>query len=288
MKFTKRATGRLKLIFLLSFLAYFKKKQYLCTKFENISIMKRLICIMILAGITAVVSAQLMIPSAQIYDDLKGYKHVYVTPTKEIIAYKDAYGIPYSDNGIPPKRLIPSEAIKDYLIQMGHHVLPSIKPELASKTLVVSFGYAGQRQLNTFALSFASGAIIRISDAKTNKTLATYRAESFGRDEADNTREAIFNALDLFTYSLSPKMIARVQEASRSHLTLSLTNKTPYYAKEVTVRLSYYMDGKLVHQQTSLLKPKLLQSETIDIRVKRDKQARNSNYQIKAEVVSYK
>jgi hypothetical protein len=48
------------------------------------------------------------------------------------------------------------------------------------------------------------------------------------------------------------------------------------------------MDGKLVHQQTSLLKPKLLQGETIDIRVKRDKHARNSNYQIKAEVVSYK
>lgn len=264
-----------------------RKKQYLCTGFWNKTIMKRFICILILAGITGWGSAQLKVPTSQIYETLKGYKYVYVTPTKEIISYKDAYGIPYSDYGLPPKRLVPSEAIKDYLVQMGHKVIPSIKSETAAKTMVVSFGYTGQRQLNTFALSFASGVIIRISNAKTNKTIATYQAESYGRDVAGNVREAIFDALDLFTYSLSPKMVAQVRDASRSHLTLALTNKTPDFAKEITVLLSYYLDGKLIHQQTSVLKPKLLQGETIDLRVKRDRQARNANCQIKAEVVSY-
>lgn len=79
-------------------------------------------------------------------------------------------------------------------MKKGYTPLPSITEQLADKTLVVSYGYTGRRQLGLF--SYASCIIIQIRDAKTHQIVASCEAEGCGEDETDDILQAIYSGLD--------------------------------------------------------------------------------------------
>lgn len=79
-------------------------------------------------------------------------------------------------------------------MKKGYTPLPSITEQLADKTLVVSYGYTGRRQMGLF--SYASCIIIQIRDAKTHQIVASCEAEGCGADETDDILQAIYSGLD--------------------------------------------------------------------------------------------
>ena len=83
-------------------------------------------------------------------------------------------------------------------------------------------------------------------------------------------------------------MVAKIIDQTRFRVELRLTNQTPYYVDNLKLRLAYYDNGKLVCEQVNTLKPRIIQGEAIQTSVKRTKKGRNTNYEIKAEVIEYK
>lgn len=250
--------------------------------------MKRLICL-ITSLVMAISSiAQLYAPSAKIEDNLKGYKYVYVVPTNGITSNSGIHSNSYGVYGGPTKTINPSETIKGYFIRLGYTCLASIDPNLANITMIVSFGQTGRRMLSPLSSAYSSGIIIQISNAKTHKVLATYQAEGCGSDETEDITQALYSALRLFPYSLSPKIDSEILRVQKNSIKLSLTNKTPFYVRHILLRLTYYLDGELIHEQMDGIKTNLLQGNSINIRIKRDKIVRSSKYQVKVDVVEYK
>ena len=92
------------------------------------------------------------------------------------------------------KTINPSEVISGYLMKIGYTPLPNITEELVEKTLVVSYGYTGRRQLGLFA--YASCIIIQMRDAKTHEMVASCEAEGCGDDETDDILQAIYSGLN--------------------------------------------------------------------------------------------
>jgi hypothetical protein len=65
--------------------------------------------------------------------------------------------------------------------------------KLADKTLIVSYGYTGRRQLSLF--SYPS-CIIQMRDAKTHNMVASCEAEGCGEDDTAGILQAIYKGLD--------------------------------------------------------------------------------------------
>ena len=255
--------------------------------------MKRLFLILTTVLVAISAAAQLKVPSATIKGNLKGYKYVYVIPSSGVTSSSGSGGAVsihhgpyvssvYSTND-PITTVNPSETIKGYLIRMGYTILPSINQDLANKTLIVSYGHTGYRAL--FWGGYASSIVLQISEAKTNNVLAIYETEGYGSNESKAVISAVYSALDLFYYSVYPKITQSIINVSKRRVELELTNRTPYYIEKLKVRLTYYLEGEYICEQEDIFKTKLVQGETINVNVKRIKPARNTKYQIKVEVV---
>jgi hypothetical protein len=87
----------------------------------------------------------------------------------------------------------PSELITGYLMKLGYSALPSIVPDLAEHTIVVTYGNTGTSSV----LVAKSGVIIQVRDAKTHQLIATSEAEGTSlEDETYAVKRAIYRALD--------------------------------------------------------------------------------------------
>lgn len=118
------------------------------------------------------------------------YTYVYVIPTAAVTSSSGVY----DGYGGITKTISPSEAISGYLMKKGFTPVPSVTDDLADKTLIVSYGYTGRRQLGLFA--YASCIIIQMRDAKTHQMVASCEAEGCGSDETDDILQAIHSGLN--------------------------------------------------------------------------------------------
>ena len=133
-------------------------------------------------------------PQTTIGADLRNYPYAYIIPTSGVTSSSGVYGNQYGVYGGATKTINPSEVIAGNLMQRGYTILPELSPDLAAKTLIVSYGYTGRRQLSAF--SYASSIIIQMRDAKTHKMVAECEAEGCGADETDDILQAIITALN--------------------------------------------------------------------------------------------
>lgn len=253
--------------------------------------MKRLSLIFSVVLVAISVAAQLKVPSATIKGNLKGYKYVYVVPSSGVTSGSgDAIAVRYGpyfssvhSTGGSTTTVNPSETIKGYLIRMGYTILPSINPDLAHKTLIVSYGHTGNRAM--FFGGCASSIVLQISEANKNSVLATYETEGHDSNESKAIIRALYSALNLFYYSVYPKIEQSIINVTKRRVELAISNRTPYYIDKMKIRLTYYLEGEYVCEQEDNYNTQMVQGETINVNVKRIKPARNSKYQIKVEVV---
>lgn len=133
-------------------------------------------------------------PQTTIAADLRDYPYAYIIPTSGVTSSSGVYGNQFGVFGGATKTVNPSDLIAGDLMKRGYTILPSISPELAEKTLIVSYGFTGRRQLSAF--SYASCIIIQMREAKTHKMVATCEAEGCGEDETADILQAITKALD--------------------------------------------------------------------------------------------
>lgn len=132
----------------------------------------------------------LKVPTAVTNGNPYNYTYVYVIPTAAVTSSSGVY----DGYGGMTRTISPSEVISGYLMQMGYTPIPSVTEDLADKTLIVSYGYTGRRQLGLFA--YASCIIIQMRDAKTHQMVASCESEGCGSDETDDILEAIHNGLN--------------------------------------------------------------------------------------------
>ena len=146
--------------------------------------MKRILFLFITSFVLTSCSLMVNVPTAQVNSALHNYTYVYVIPTAPVTSSSGVYGGSYGVYGGATKTVSPSEVISGYLMRKGYTPIPSITEELADKTLVVSYGYTGRRQLGLFA--YASCIIIQMRDAKTHQMVASCEAEGCGEDETED------------------------------------------------------------------------------------------------------
>ena len=221
------------------------------------------------------VMAQSWLRVDDVKGDLNAYKYYYVAPTSPITS---SYGEAQTST------VSPSETISGYLMKSGYNVIASIVPEKANQTLVVSYGYTGLGRYHT------SGIIIQMRDAETQKLVASFEAEGYGDsgNEAVGITRAIYKALDWFTYYSNPKIVYKVIDEYRNYIYLDLYNYTPSHVSQVTLFVSYYKDGELVHEQEVELETNFYPSEQQRIYFKRPKEFRSKKLKIRYNVISYK
>ena len=136
----------------------------------------------------------LKVPVAEIKGNVQDYPYAYVVSTSGVTSSSGVYSNQYGVFGGPTKTINPSEVISGYLMKKGYTILPSISPELADKTLIVTYGFTGRRQLSLF--SYASCIIIQMRDAKSHAMIVSCEAEGCGYDETEDILQAIESALN--------------------------------------------------------------------------------------------
>lgn len=191
-------------------------KNYVFPKETHKQTMKRSFLFYVAITLSISVFSQLYAPLADISGNLHGYKYVYVVPTSGITSNAGGgsvvkIGNLYSVYSSPTKTISPAETIKGYLMQMGYTILPNLNPSLANQTLVVSYGHMGRRAISVTA--YASGIVIQMSNAKTNKVLATFQAEGCGRDETEDITQAIYSVKSFFI-QFAPQIYCRNRTGS--------------------------------------------------------------------------
>jgi len=138
-------------------------------------------------------SYTLNVPIRTINGSLTDYSFCYVVPTSGVAGSSGVYGNQYGVYGGATKTTNPSEVISGYLMKKGYTILPEVKPEFSEKTLVVSYGYVGKRQL---FLAYSQIVLVQFRDAKTYDLVASCEAEGCGETEADDIAQAINRALE--------------------------------------------------------------------------------------------
>lgn len=156
--------------------------------------MKKLLLLAFISLLLSGCGALLNAPVASLEGNLKDYNYVYVIPTSPVTSSSGVFSSGYGVYGGETKTVSPSEIICGYLMKKGYTPLPSVDPELAEKTLIVSYGFSGRRQLDLF--SYASVIIIQFRDAKTHKIVASCEAEGCGSDETEDILQAINSGLN--------------------------------------------------------------------------------------------
>ena len=125
--------------------------------------------------------------------DLRAYTHVYVSETQAI------YSTSVSHRGDGPTSysvsVNPRDVIAGAFAKRGFVVLPSLDERFRTKTLMVSYGESGRRNV-ALGLGYAIEITIQLVSAETGELVATTTAEGCGSTEADDIKQAITRALD--------------------------------------------------------------------------------------------
>ena len=151
--------------------------------------MKKILLLILVSISLTCCGLMLNVPTVVSNGNPYDYTYVYVIPTAAVTSSSGVY----NGHGGITKTVSPSDAISGYLMKKGFTPVPGVTDELADKTLIVSYGYTGRRQLGLFA--YASCIIIQMRDAKTHQLVVSCESEGCGEDEADDILEAIHSGL---------------------------------------------------------------------------------------------
>lgn len=217
--------------------------------------------------------------------DLHKYKYAYVIPTSSVISGGLRYSAFSGIGGGQNKSINPSDNISGCLMKMGYAVLPSINPDLADKTLVVSYGNIDGAVEN---YSATSNIVIQMRDAQTQELALSIETFGRGTEETDAITDAIYRALRRFKYILNPKVTGRVLKERRYATVIGLTNQTPADVNQVMLKLSYFINDELVHEQETTINRSIFPDEEVFVRIVRDKGYRSKKFEIIYKVLGYK
>lgn len=124
------------------------------------------------------------------HSSLEGYRYAYINSTSTKVG---SAGYFYNGMGASEtKSTNPSEIISGFLMKKGFIIVPELKSENESHTIVVNYAETGRRNLN---LGYAIEITIQILSATDNSLLCTGTAEGQGSTEADDIRIAINRCL---------------------------------------------------------------------------------------------
>ncbi len=128
-------------------------------------------------------------------DDLKNYTYFFVNPTGSKnsstgIVTNNGYGV---FGATTTTSTDPIDIISGYLMKLGYVRIAEIDEKISDKTLVISYGETGKRELN---LGYATEVTMQFTSAKSHALVCTVTGEGQGDTEADNVRIAITRCLD--------------------------------------------------------------------------------------------
>lgn len=126
-------------------------------------------------------------------DSVFNYKYFYVNHTSSITGSTGVYGNQYGVYGGYTKTINPSDIISGILIKNGFIQVDAVSPENADKTMVISYGETGRRNVN---LGYSIEVTMQFINAKTQLPIVVCTAEGQGSMEADDIRIAITRALE--------------------------------------------------------------------------------------------
>lgn len=172
-------------------------------------------------------------------------------------------------------------------MQLGYTITPSVVPELAEQTMIVTYGHAGKRQVSK---NYAANIIIiQLTNGKTHDVIATIEAEASTETATDDISAAIESAMDFFEAHVSPNVSVEFIEQYSSRIHVYLRNKTPNIVRSAVLKVDYYDNGNLVHSQITPIKVNIEPGFLVSKKIKRDKQGYSvlKEYRIECEVTEY-
>lgn len=259
--------------------------------------MKKLFVAVMLSLVSVSTVAQIKTPNINIESSLDKYEYFYVTPTTGIVSSAGGGAFAYSKSnsttistfssvGVGSIETVnPSDVISGFLMNNNYKVHTSIVPELAEKTLIITYGYIGRRYQGL--PSYVTEIILQFRDAKTQELVASIKTEGAGNNESGEIKHAIYKALTSLQYALKPEVKIEIVEFFKRSTTLHIYNKTPNEIKQVKLNISYFDNDTIIHQQQATIKGTIAVGDYIRAYTKRDKPAQNKKYPIKIEVVDY-
>ena len=128
-------------------------------------------------------------------DDLKNYTYFFVNPTGSKnssigIVTGSGYGV---FGATTTTSTDPIDIISGYLMKLGYVRIAEIDEKISDKTLVISYGETGKRELN---LGYATEVTMQFTSSESHALVCTVTGEGQGDTEADNVRIAITRCLD--------------------------------------------------------------------------------------------
>ena len=124
-------------------------------------------------------------------DSVFNYKYFYVNHTSSVSGSIGVYQ--YGVSAGYTKTTNPSDIISGILFKNGFIRVDAVSPENADKTMAISYGETGRRNVN---LGYSIEVTMQFINAKTQMPIVVCTAEGQGETEADDIRIAITRALE--------------------------------------------------------------------------------------------
>jgi len=123
---------------------------------------------------------------------IEDYKYIFISQTKSLTSSSGASinGQYYSTS----KSVNPRDVISGILAKKGFILLPELKNELASETLIINYGESGRR--NTGFGSYTIEVTIQFISSEFSSLISSCTAEGRGETEADDIRQAITRCMN--------------------------------------------------------------------------------------------
>lgn len=226
--------------------------------------------------------------------DLQKYQYAYVIPTSGVTSSSGGegfvlgtqYGVIGGSDPVVTRTINPSEMIAGHLMKMGYTIVPQIPQELEANTLIVSYGYLEGKGRSEFRYASAT-ILIQFRDAKTQQLVASFETTGNGNNDSESIADAISSAMELCQYSIDPMIEIEFGDVYKKRFYLNITNKTPRVVNTINLHITYYLDGKVVHEQDVTVESRILIKGQLQTMIMRDEEAQSRKMQIRAKVVSY-
>lgn len=123
---------------------------------------------------------------------IRDYKYVFISQTKSLTSSSGAFinGQYYSAS----KSVNPRDVISGVLAKEGFILIPELKDDLASETLIINYGESGRRSIGLGGYTIE--VTIQFITSSTSSLIASCTAEGLGDTEADDIRKAINRCLN--------------------------------------------------------------------------------------------
>ena len=128
-------------------------------------------------------------------DSVSNYKYFYVNHTTSVSGSTGVYGNQYGVYGGYTKTTNPSDIISGILFKNGFIRVDAVSPENADKTMIISYGETGRRNVN-LGFGYSIEVTMQFINAKTQLPIVVCTAEGHGSTEPDHIRIAITRALE--------------------------------------------------------------------------------------------